>query len=344
MHNNINSSIWEKKDPRLHMRYDDRCFAMGTSRRFFLGLALYILVSNLFMFITGILLALFAPDIYKIIEESSALNMILGSVAIYLVGTFVLYLTVKGCGVRKREKTNLSIENIIILCFICQFFAIAGNLIGQLITLIMNTISKTDTSVSVDELLSELPLWCIFLVMVIAAPVFEELVFRKLMIDRFGIYGDKLAIIVSAITFGLFHGNFGQFFYTAAVGLVWGYVYAKSGRLRYSVIMHMIMNFVGGFLPSYALSAPSFLSIFSIFSFVTLQYGTAIAGFVLLIVAIAKKWYILKSEPEVYIPKKHLPRFLVFNVGSLLFLIIIICEFAINHFPAILENLVGISG
>ena len=48
--------------------------------------------------------------------------------------------------------------------------------------------------------------------------------FRKLIIDRMSIYGDKLAIIVSSIAFGLFHGNFYQIFYATLIGFILGYV------------------------------------------------------------------------------------------------------------------------
>ena len=31
----------------------------------------------------------------------------------------------------------------------------------------------------------------------------------------------------------LFHGNFAQFFYVLFFGLIWGYVYYKSGKIIY---------------------------------------------------------------------------------------------------------------
>ncbi|MBO6055192.1 MAG: CPBP family intramembrane metalloprotease, partial [Oscillospiraceae bacterium] len=52
-------------------------------------------------------------------------------------------------------------------------------------------------------------------------------------------------VIISAVMFGLFHGNFSQFFYAFAVGLVFGYVYLRTGKIRYSIALHIFVNFMG---------------------------------------------------------------------------------------------------
>lgn len=56
--------------------------------------------------------------------------------------------------------------------------------------------------------------------MVVMAPICEEILFRKILIDRIRLYGDKAAILVSSVVFGLSHGNFYQFFYAFGIGLV----------------------------------------------------------------------------------------------------------------------------
>ena len=45
--------------------------------------------------------------------------------------------------------------------------------------------------------------------------------------------------------FGAIHGNFSQFFYTLFVGIVFGWIYVYSGKLRYSIILHMLFNTIG---------------------------------------------------------------------------------------------------
>ena len=81
------------------------------------------------------------------------------------------------------------------------------------------------------------------------APVCEEWIFRKEIISRLRRYGEKTAIIFSALAFALFHMNVFQFFYAFGLGLMFGYVYTRTSRLRYSVAMHMLINLNGSVLP-----------------------------------------------------------------------------------------------
>ena len=42
--------------------------------------------------------------------------------------------------------------------------------------------------------------------------------------------------------------NVFQFFYAFGLGLMFGYVYTRTSRLRYSVAMHMLINLNGSVL------------------------------------------------------------------------------------------------
>ena len=64
--------------------------------------------------------------------------------------------------------------------------------------------------------------------------------------DRLLGYGQKTAIIISGIMFGMAHGNFSQFFYAFGIGILWAYVYAKTGKVRYTIGFHMLFNLLGG--------------------------------------------------------------------------------------------------
>ncbi|WP_026507953.1 CPBP family glutamic-type intramembrane protease [Butyrivibrio sp. MC2013] len=83
-------------------------------------------------------------------------------------------------------------------------------------------------------------------------PVIEELIFRKVMIDKMRQYGSFTAIILSAVAFGLFHCNFFQIFYAAVIGLIFGYVYVRSGRIRYTIVMHILLNSMSVFIYPYS--------------------------------------------------------------------------------------------
>ena len=101
---------------------------------------------------------------------------------------------------------------------------------------------------SLQELGTTSPLWVNLLFVGILAPILEELFYRKLVIDRLRVFGDLPAILLSGVTFGLIHGNFEQLFYATAVGLVFAYIYLNTGHVRYTMLLHMVINLVGGVL------------------------------------------------------------------------------------------------
>lgn len=79
----------------------------------------------------------------------------------------------------------------------------------------------------------------------VVGPFMEELMFRGMLFSRARRFGDRTAVVFTAVLFGLMHGNISQFLYAAAIGLVLGYVAAKTGGIRYTVLMHMMVNTYG---------------------------------------------------------------------------------------------------
>lgn len=79
----------------------------------------------------------------------------------------------------------------------------------------------------------------------VVAPIVEELIFRKLLLDRLRRYGDIPAILMTGIAFGLFHMNLSQMFYAAALGFIFAYVTIRTNTVRYSILLHIMINFIG---------------------------------------------------------------------------------------------------
>ena len=96
--------------------------------------------------------------------------------------------------------------------------------------------------------LEDYPLVLNLLLGCVIAPVCEEYLFRGLLLNRLRPYGERFAVWASALCFGLFHGNFSQFFYACAIGLVFAGVALKTGRLWQAVLLHALINFVGAVL------------------------------------------------------------------------------------------------
>lgn len=89
-----------------------------------------------------------------------------------------------------------------------------------------------------------------FLYVAIFAPVFEEILFRGVILHNFLPYGKKFAIVATSFLFGIFHANLIQTPYAFMVGLVLGYAAIEYG-LVWSILLHLINNLVLGELSAY---------------------------------------------------------------------------------------------
>lgn len=202
-----------------------------------------------------------------------ALNMALGALLVQMMGESVsdaplwlvflissgpLYLIAMPMGLmlmkavpelptRKFDMTPGRFFTLLLMCLPIMY---GGSIIGNLLSAILSDGTAENTIASMAMTLD--PSMIIF--GVILGPIFEEWMFRKQIISRTRRYGEKLSILLSALMFGLFHLNLFQFFYAFGLGLMFGYVYMRTSQLRYSIVMHMIVNFNGSVLAPWVLS------------------------------------------------------------------------------------------
>lgn len=78
----------------------------------------------------------------------------------------------------------------------------------------------------------------------ITAPIFEELLFRGYLLSFMSKVSTRFAIVISALFFGLFHGNIYQFILAFAGGLWLGYITVKSRSIIPAMISHCAANTV----------------------------------------------------------------------------------------------------
>ncbi|MBQ2734335.1 MAG: CPBP family intramembrane metalloprotease [Clostridia bacterium] len=187
-------------------------------------------------------LELFAPQLkyepwYAITVSSSAM---------YLVMPFSLFLYRTAEARKPTETKALSIPVFLGLVAICFSVSFLGNIVGTVVNTIVSSLTGRDAVNELEALTVNTPFWANLLFCGILAPLMEEIFFRKLVIDRLRGFGDLPAILLSGIAFGLLHGNFNQFFYATFMGLLFGYVYLYTGKLRYTVALHAAINLVSG--------------------------------------------------------------------------------------------------
>ncbi len=178
-------------------------------------------------------------------------------VPLYLVGMPIAALIMRKVSTVRTQRFDMRPGMFFKLLVMCFPIMCLGSIIGVVFSMAASNGQATNR---VSELAQHPDIWSVvFLVAV--GPFFEEWMFRKQLIDHTRKYGEKTAIVFSAVAFGLFHMNMFQFFYAFGLGLMFGYVYMRTSKLRYSVAMHMLLNFNGGVLVPWVFSNMDFDSL-----------------------------------------------------------------------------------
>lgn len=79
--------------------------------------------------------------------------------------------------------------------------------------------------------------------MAIIPAIFEELMFRGIILSSLKQYGNMLAVVVSAVLFSFVHANFAQIPFALLVGFVFGFIAIKTNSLLIPMLLHFTNNF-----------------------------------------------------------------------------------------------------
>lgn len=215
------------------------------------------LAMTIFLLVASVLQILWGVIPTSILGEqnwfvSSSLGKCIGTFApIYLVGAPICIALMKKTPAENIPTLTLGGKNFWLFIPIIISVMYVGNIIGTVFSLLL---SGGNAENPIANILADNNILQI-IIAVIVAPIIEEFICRKQIIDRTKKYGEKTAVFFSALVFGLFHLNLYQFFYAFGLGLVFGYVYIRTGKIRYTIIYHIIVNFIGSVLSSLVLSS-----------------------------------------------------------------------------------------
>jgi len=146
-------------------------------------------------------------------ELSGTAQIVLSVLPMYAVAVPVSVAFLKKTPGRYQPADHSWKPGWLIGCFmICVTVMYLGNIIGQVLMLIFRAVADKPMDNALTDLVMNSNLLVNFLTVAVAAPIIEEFLFRKLLIDRINRYGQGVSILVSGILFGLMHGNFYQFF------------------------------------------------------------------------------------------------------------------------------------
>lgn len=186
---------------------------------------------------------------FKMESYSALTAIILSCICMYGIGMPVFRLCLGKAKSDPPTKGRISPATICILFLIAYSMMYIGNILGTVGTAVLERLTGTTFTATTIDLIEEMPLYAVLGFAVLLGPLVEELMFRKLILDRAYAYGEKISIVFSALLFAFFHMSIQQFFYAFLIGLVLGYLYVRTRSLGACWLLHALLNFFGSFVP-----------------------------------------------------------------------------------------------
>lgn len=205
-------------------------------------------------FIFPIRFALFAlnlicPEFYK--AHFTTIYLLMNAFNVSVLGCLVLGLSLKALPTVNIEKKKLTFGQIMLLIMMVYGLAQVGSLMGMPIHTALSSVTIFGDGSSEDainnlknSLIIGSGTFIRILTVGIIPAIFEELLFRKFLIDKTLRHGEFISCAMSGIMFGLWHGNFQQFFFAFFLGVLFAFVYIRTGRIIYTMILHASLNLV----------------------------------------------------------------------------------------------------
>jgi membrane protease YdiL (CAAX protease family) len=245
----------------------------------------------------------------------------------YLTGIPMMILCLKRIPAQVPEKKAIGAVDLVKAALMSLGIAYLTNLAGVLVTFLIGLVKGEEVENVVESITASPSLLALLLLFGILAPIVEEYVFRKLLMDRLTVYGEGVAIFASAVLFGLFHMNLNQFAYTFCLGAFFAFLYVKTGRLWVVAVLHMIVNIFGSVISTWVTRAGETA---------TMAFGMAVmlilfAGPLLLLTAFLKKRLTL-SEPALEYSKSKKAALIFGNIGMGIFTLLCVAMIVFQLF------------
>ncbi|MCL1917226.1 MAG: CPBP family intramembrane metalloprotease [Peptococcaceae bacterium] len=213
-------------------------------------------ISILLAMIWAIGIVMFAlangQDMSAALEGSSALSSdsLFLAFAVFL-SPFAAWLTALAGGALTRIRlkpllgpSRMKVSGLIVITVVAMGMTTVVDFMSEFLK---NALSLLNLHLYVPEFLTSVPTepLAAFLyaaAICIGAPVFEEFLCRGILLHAIKPYGNGFAVIVSALFFGLIHGNFIQAPGAFVFGIFLGIVTLRTGSLRPAILIHAFNN------------------------------------------------------------------------------------------------------
>ena len=317
--------------------WNRECVRQG--RKFFNRLGLMYFCGTLVIYGVQLAVMLVLSFIEPGVLRDPNFSLLSSMLPMYLVGMPIMVVLICTVPAQRLPERTMSVGKWVLAMIMSYSIMYCSNMIGIFITYLISLLKGASVSNNIQEITTSVNPVIAAVFMVVCAPLYEEFIFRKLLVDRAVLYGESVAVVLSGLVFGLFHGNLSQFAYASTLGMFFAFIYVKTGRLRYTIFMHMLINFMGGVIAPLLLNlmdadalnevllgqdnaatAQAMLQVLPVLllmlGYICCLFGLVIAGFVLLIV-FRKKF---RAQPKGFmLPKGKRFSTVVLNAGMLLF-------------------------
>ena len=299
MENNfVNQYVFNDLDP-LREKREVR------QRSMFIGLAMLItLAAQVFWSLAYFnLMALFGIDRAAAVEiaQRPIVNQLINQILSATVFTLPFLVVTSGCQLKLGEIASYKKpekEFLLPIIFISiSFFAFAN----MASSIVVNLFASTGIEIrggTMPETTGIFGFVVTFIGTAIVAPLAEEFAMRGVVLGALRKYGDGFAIIVSALLFGLMHGNFMQIPFAFVVGLALGFAVIKTGSVWTGVLIHFINNASAVILETVSRGMPQTAKALINTGYFCLCLGCMFVGILLLKGDTKKLCELSSGEPE----------------------------------------------
>lgn len=170
----------------------------------------------------------------------------------------------------KKDVTTKDVVHIVIL-------SIAACILLNTVISLLQLQNFSDKYMETAQILYQPSVFVQLVGLGIIVPVMEEMVFRVLMYRRMK---EKMnvwtAIILSAVIFGICHGNLVQFLFATNLGILLAYLYEKFKRPVVPIIGHSVVNITSVLMTAFAAWNRIFMSVVGILMIIVISCGIVI--------------------------------------------------------------------
>lgn len=235
----------------------------------------------------------FFPDIYF----NYLFWQILPIVSMYAIAFPIAYIIIRPLPTVLPIDDKWSFKELVGGTCVCMTLMMAGSYVSNIFISFFSSLRGSMIENPVEESVNSMPLWATFVFVCILAPILEEIFFRAFLCRKLLMLGEIYAIVLPAAFFALSHGNFYQVFYAFVIGCFFSFIYVRTGKLIYTIVFHMIVNFLGSFAISlilqyvdlnamlsgnFVINSSNIFGLIALLWYEIITYGAVIAGIVII--------------------------------------------------------------